>query len=378
MNGKRHLSTIKPIYVDKKNIINYMPNISHMNSSQYLLSVISILAASCSHQGVMKDVHVEPVSAEKVMAINVDTTFHCTFPEILNAYQIQIVRDSILVLQDHTSDNNSYYFKAYSTNSFEYLGEFIREGRGPGEMLRPHIARCCSSEEYLNMNINSAEKAYSVDVEKTLESENPDIVHSFDLPSGTIDWLPMPDFRQFVLQSENGCITFRYIGKNNEVSNTFELNKSIGKENFVTYLSSVMASNWKSGKVAQAMIFFPQINIFDTENGTLKSVAVDKAYSKWESVISTAIGKDTKQYYVGVATSQDYIFAAYKGIQLGQKLKSGHGTSIHVFDWDGNFKYDIEVREDIGCMTFDGRTKKLYCIENREGKIIRYDLAGLL
>ena len=131
--------------------------------------------------------------------------------------------------------------------------------------------------------------------------------------------------------------------------------------------------------VAEIMLLFPQINIFDTDNGTVRSLAVSRAYRNWKSVISRQINLETTtQYYVNAASGTDYIFAAYKGIPLEQIIKGGSGTSIHVFDWDGNFKYDIKVREDIDCMTFDGRTKKLYCIEKQEGKIIRYDLSGLL
>ncbi len=130
--------------------------------------------------------------------------------------------------------------------------------------------------------------------------------------------------------------------------------------------------------VAEIMLLFPQINIFDTDNGTVRSLAVNRAYRNWKSVISRQINLETTQYYVNAASGTDYIFAAYKGIPLEQIIKGGSGTSIHVFDWDGNFKYDIKVREDINYMTFDGRTKKLYCIEKQEGKIIRYDLSGLL
>lgn len=344
---------------------------------QNLLIVSALLVVSCHHSGVMQDVPVGLASPKKVVLKSIDTTFCNNFSEILNCFRLQIVNDTILVVQEQTNNANVYNFKAYSVNDFNYMGAFARNGRGPGEVIRPHVARC-SNARYLNMNLNSEGKAYSVNLEETLRHDKLSIVQDYTMPVGTIDWLPIPDFRQFVLQSENGCITFRYIGKNNEVSNTFELNKSIDKENFVTYLSSVMASNWKNSKVADAMIFFPQINIFDTENGTLKSVAVDKAYSKWESVISRAVGKDTKQYYVGIATSQDYIFAAYKDVTLEELIKGGQGTSIHVFDWKGYFLYDINVEEDIEDITFDSRTGYLYCIEKSERKIVRYDLSELL
>mgnify|MGYP000697657425 CR=1 FL=1 len=344
---------------------------------KYLFIVLALFMVSCHHSGVMQDVSVELASPEKVVSQSIDTTFGNNFSEILNCFRLQIVNDTILVVQEQTNNANVYNFKAYSVNDFNYMGAFARNGRGPGEMIHPHVA-ICSNARYLNINLNSEGKAYSVNVEETLQHGKLSIVQDYTLPVGTIDWLPLPDLRQFVLQSEKGCITFRYVGMNNEVSNTFELNKSIDKENFVTYLSSVMASNLNNGKVVDAMIFFPQINIFDTENGTLKSVAVNKSYRKWESVINRMIGSDTRQYYVGVSSSQDYIFAAYKDVTLEELMKGIHETSIHVFDWDGNFLYDINVEEDIEDMTFDSRTGYLYCIEKSERKIVRYDLSELL
>lgn len=344
---------------------------------KYLLIVPVLFMVSCHHSGVMQDVPVELASPGKVVSVDCDSTFGNDFSEILNCFRLQIVNDTILVVQEQTNNANDYIFKAYSVNDFNYMGAFVRNGRGPGEMIHPHMA-ICSNARYLNINMNSEGKAYSVNVEETLRHGKLSIVQAYTLPMGAIDWLPLPDLGQFVLQSEKSCITYRYVGMNNEVSNTFELNKSIDKENFVTYLSSVMAGNLNNGKVVDAMIFFPQINIFDAENGTLKSVAVDKAYSTWKSVISRAIGTVTKQYYVGAATSQDYIFAAYKDVTLEELMKRVQGTSVHVFDWEGNFLYDIKVEEDIEDMTFDSRTGYLYCIEKSERKIVRYDLSVIL
>ena len=350
-----------------------------MKIKRYYLIPALLLVSSCNHQGIIDDAPVEVCKPEKVVSVDIDTTLHCTFPELLNAFRVQIVKDSILVFQEYTSVNNPYHFKAYSTNNFEYLGEFIRNGRGPGEVLSPHFVRSNSSEEYLNMSMDSSEKAYSVDVEKTLESGNPAIVRSFDLPSGTIGCLPLTGGRQFTLQSEEGHLTIKVLDENGKTLNTFNYSHDISGENYATYLSSIMIKTEYGNDVAEIMLLFPQINIFDTDNGTVRSLAVNRVYRNWKSVISRQINLETTtQYYADAATGTDYIFAAYKDVPLEQIIKGGSGTSIHVFDWDGNFKYDIKVREDINYMTFDGRTKKLYCIEKQEGKIIRYDLSGLL
>ena len=344
---------------------------------QNLLIVSALLLVSCIHSGIMQDVEVKLAYPNNVVSIEADTTLF-SFTEVLNCLDIKIVNDTVLVLMDQANDINPYHFKAYSTDTFEYLGSFIRKGRGPGEMLSPYVMRTNPDEKYLTLRDNSVSQVFVVDVEKSVKSQETSVLFNSDLPSGTFDCFILPDSMQFRSQIENKEIIFRIIDKDGNEAETFSPYKGIDGERYMTYFSDILVSNWKNGKVAEAMIFFPQINIFDTENGTLKSVAVDKYYRKWKLVMSKMIGPDSRQYYVGASSSQDYIFAAYKNVTLAELMKGGQGTSIHVFDWEGTFLYDIRVKEDIECMAFDSRTEYLYCIERSERNIVRYDLSELL
>lgn len=333
---------------------------------------------SCGSSGIMKNVKVELLKSDKVVSITPDTTFHASFPEVLNAFRLQIVNDTIIVIQESANSSNASHFKVYSLNTFSFLGAIVRNGRGPGEMLYPNMVNCSPESEYLNINHSPSGEAYSIDVSETLRTGKTDIAGKFTFPAGTIDWLPLPYSRHFILQSENGKLLLRHIGDNGGTINTFNYNECLDDESFITYLSCLFAGNGESGEVAELMMFFPIINIIDTEDGTLKSIAVDKSYREWESVTSGMIDKDTRQYYVNAASSRDYILAAYKNTTLEQLIIGGQGTSIHVFDWEGDFLYDIKVNEDIESMTFDDRTKYLYCIEKSERRILRYDLSEVL
>lgn len=146
----------------------------------------------------------------------------------------------------------------------------------------------------------------------------------------------------------------------------------------MTHLSSILVNNKSGGKVAEAMVLFPQINIIDTVSGQVHSIAVDKNYRKWKSVLDRMIDMSTIEYYVGATSTSDYIFAVYKCHPIGMLNDDTNGSSIHVFDWDGNFLYEIKVPESIGNITFDCRTKFLYCVAKPENRIVRYDLSGLL
>ena len=306
-----------------------------------------------------------------------DTTFHDVFSEVLHRYSISAVNDTIIVFSDQVSENNPYRFKAYSTNTFNYLGAFIRNGRGPGEMLSPRMVSDNANEECLCL-ATSDYASYIVDVEKSIETGQTAVVHRYDLPSGTIDWLPLSDSEHFILQKENRELVFHTIAPDGTVHRTFPLYKGLDHDRYMTHLSSILVNNGKTGQVAEVMLMFPQINFIDTHSEKVYSVAVNKDYRKWQSVLDRMFDAEMVQYYDGATATSDYIFAIYRCLPLGKFNNPDYGSSIHVFDWDGKFLYDVRVAENISYITFDKRSGFLYCITKPEDLVVRYDLGGLL
>lgn len=345
---------------------------------QIMFVMTAVMVVSCSEDGIMLDTPVRLVSPDKVVSLRSDTTFQGIFPEVLQCSCIQIVNDSVIVLQDQASETNPYHFKAYSSDSFGYLGPLISRGRGPGEMISPYIAGNDPKGKYLCLHDNAVGKAYIIDVQQSLESRKASVVHSIDLPPGIADWLPLPGSKQFALKQEKGEFVFQALGSDGDIFCTFHPYRDIDGERCMTHLSSILTNNRVTGKVAEAMVFLPQLNMFDPGTGQMRSVAVDTGYRKWKALLGKMIDKDTREYYAGIDSSPDYIFAAYKGLPLKKIGEPGIGTSIHVFDWDGNFIYDIKVAEDIGDMAFDSRTKSLYCVDVPDCRIVCYRLDALL
>ncbi len=112
----------------------------------------ALLAISCKHTGIVSDAPVKFVRPAKSVPSLVCTDLRDAFPEVLDCSRIQVVNDTVLVLQDQPNDDNPYHFTAYSTRDFQYLGSFVRGGRGPGEMLHPNAVRSNSSGRYLILN----------------------------------------------------------------------------------------------------------------------------------------------------------------------------------------------------------------------------------
>ena len=340
-----------------------------------IILIVVAIVSSCIRTGIMKDVPVTLVRPDKVLSVSADTTFECTFPEVLHSFGIQIVNDTILVLQEQVSENNPYHFKAYSTNTFEYLGSFVRKGRGPGEMIYPSIALCNAEEPYLNLYDYTS--AFMIDVEKTIDTRQTVAVYSTDLTSDVIDWLPLQDSIQFIYAEEGEELVFHVVEHDGAHCRSYHPYEDIDGKRCLTHLSSRFVSNGNTGGVAEVMISFPQINIIDTESGEMFSIAVDNSYRKWKRVLGKVMNMDMINCYYGASATSEYIIATYRNLPLREMRGTGHGTSVHIFDWTGDFLYDIKVSEDIGNITYDYIHKYLYCLD-MDGGIIRYDLSAIL
>lgn len=353
-------------------------NINHRMQSykNLLLCLATLLLMSCSGSGIMQDVKVKLSSPENVVSLVPDSTFHSTFSEVLNPLRLQIVDDTLLVVQEPVNAANTCHFKVYSLNDFSYLGAIAHNGRGPGEMISPYVVRNCSDTKCLNVIQNQTAEVYSINVSGTIKTGGTVVSYKRSLPVGTVDCLPLKDSCCLYLQSENGRLSIRTVGDDGVETCAFKYSEGCDDENHIPHLSSLFVGNPVKGEAAQIMMFFPQLNILDTEKGTLESIAVDKSYRNWSSITSGMIGMETTQYYMAATASQDYIFAVYKGMHLSELVKGGQGSSIHVFDWSGNFLYDIAVQENVADIAYDARTQNLYCIEKSEGRIIRYNFGG--
>lgn len=342
----------------------------------YVIFILSLM--SCTRASIIDSGKVRFEKPDRVVSVDADTTLSGDFHEVLNCLNIQIINDSILIVQDQVNETNTTHFKAYSTNSFDFMGAFIHNGRGSGEMISPRIVKVASSEENLYLGINSSPQAYCLDLEKTLYTKDVVMVDEHVLPVNAVDWTPLRDSARFTMNYENNEFVFNTIDNHGRITGKFNLLRGIDADRNATFLSLFLISGYNSGKVAIPMFFSPVICFLDTDSGEMNTVAVDKDYRKWQSVINHGLDMNTVQYYTGATASEKYVFAAYRKLPLGRLHEVGNGSSIHAFDWAGNFKYEIKVKENIEQMTFDSMTKHLYCIEKSEGKIIRYDMNGLL
>lgn len=336
------------------------------------------LGVSCAQNGLVSDTVVGFAKALETESLNCDSDFPCSFSEALHFQGLDVVRDSILVccVQPHSDD--PYYFKAYSTNDFNFWGSFMMEGKGPGEILSPIVFKYPSYETCLHVLENGTGRMYSVDVLAALEKKQSGIVRENCLSTNEFCRMPLSDSTRFVSQLDKDQYVFKIVDVDGRVKRIFQPYKSVSCREKITWLSDIAASGGNNGKVAVAMLQFPQIMIMDAADDDLMVVAVDKKYKNWKSILASPLNLGSIQYCDGIATSPEYIFAIYRGLPIGDLSKGGLGSAVHIFDWTGKFIYDLRVKESLGDITFDDRANMLYGIDRSEDKIVRYNLSEML
>lgn len=351
--------------------------------------IISPLLDSCVSENIVEDAPIRYVKPEMELTVEQDPLFVYDFPQTLACSDVIVAADSVMLLYDNVPfDNNSSFYKAYSTEDLSYLGEFVRQGRGPGELLGPDLSGACRSKDgrtkcyILDLMLG---QSFWFDLSGSI-AERQNIINKLsDLPPNTLYALPYRDSLQFIMNVEDDNFLCNIINRNADKLRTFRLYpENIPAEQHIAQFGNCVALNQERGIASLVMIGIPQINYLDLENGTVFSVAVDRQYKNWEQILSSATDMhkymESTQYYNDAASAQDCIFALYTNRKIEDIMRRTHDMPVHVhiFDWDGNFLYDLTVRENISRIDYDSRRKYLYGLDVNYGKIYRYDLSGIL
>ena len=342
----------------------------------FAIALYSILLVSCKNNGVIQGVDTFLETPQKRMTLEKDSSFVCDLPDILYCQNLQIVEDSILVIQSLPQEGKSTLFDAYSIPGFQHLGSFVTQGRGPDEIPAPEIVGSDTKQNLLYIRDNATGDAYIIDVHKGIHTHEDDYIQNVHLPDNVVDWAPINRSTYLSLVHEGEELTLRMHSHETYIFHPYA---GINAHNYMTKLSTKITGNEASGKFALAMVCFPQIAIVDSKSHALRSIAVDPSYRNWESILNRPFGPETIQYYRKIISSDRYIIALYDGCSLSDLIHSdsGHRPALHVFDWNGNFLYDFQIKTGIEAMCYEPLSSCLYCIESTSGQLIRYDLSIL-
>ncbi len=350
--------------------------------------ILLFLLVSCMPSNVVNGVPVRFVTPAKVLSLDCDSSFTFDFPEVECLGGLQLVSDSVLFVSDSPYRNEqTYFYKAYSLSDLSYLGGHLAYGRGPGEFLLPELLGHCKSKETVSTCDYIADivqmRSFAYDFSASV-STGKDVVYPVSmLPSGTIYAYPFRDSLQLIVNTDNDRIMINLTDDEGAVLKSKELYPDVGTERNFPQLCFAEAINNDSGVLAMFMLSLPQINFLDIETGEIRTFAVDKAYRNWDSIINVfdveSVMNSPIYYSIAMCTS-DHIIASYRSGITHNGMKNGDacGTHLHIFNWDGDFLYDVSLNETISSPVYDSARKHLYAIDYSHERIYRYDLSGII
>lgn len=357
----------------------------------YFFVIFSLLNSCVSENtNVVKDAPIRYVKPGKALTIEKDPLFVYDFPQTLACSDVIVANDSVILLYNFvSSDKNSSFYQAYSLEDYSYLGEFIRQGRGPGELLGPDLSGTYRSEKdgmtkcyILDLMLG---QSFCFDLSVSIKERRNIINKLSDLPINTLYALPYHDSLQFIMNVENDNFQCHIIDRDAVKSKTFKLYpENISAERHIAQFGNCVCLNQRKNTVSMVMTGIPQVNYLDLEKGTVFSVAVDRKYKDWKQILTSATDMnqymESMQYYNDAASAEDYIFAVYTNRKIADIMNRTQGLPVHVhiFDWNGDFLYDLTVNEDISRIDYDTGRKHLYGLDVNDGRVYRYDLSGIL
>lgn len=344
----------------------------------FIIVILLVLATlSCNRTRFVGTIPVRMAEPQETMKKSSDPVLLSNSHGLSHMLNIQIVADSIMVVQKQIAESDSNHFMVYSTESFEYLGSCVSCGRGPTELLSPYIPSINPDMNLLYTNDNNLGEAYGIDILESLKASRGVISQVTKLPRGVVDWAPISPSSQITFCVQGKQFSFLMIDPSGRIVKSIQPFGDLDADHYMTKLSFLMTVNQETGQVAMPMVCFPQMLLLDTETDDIHSIAVDKAARRWETILNTYFDQNSVQYYSGVASSSKYIFASYWGCSIGKTMAGGHGSKIHVFNWEGDLLYEILVKEDIGPITYDQKSRYLYGVDISTDKIVRYDLSDI-
>lgn len=283
-------------------------------------------------------------------------------------------------------DGNIHFYKAYSLEDYSFLGEYVVHGRGPDEFLAPNMFGEYRPDgedrvfAYIFDMMRS--QSYGFDLYGSITDRKTIIRKISDLPPNTLYAAPYRDSLHFIMDIEDDRLLCHVIDDKSVKLKTYNLYRDeVSAERSLSQLSNCVNVNHDRGLVALVMIGIPQINFLDLQDGHIHTSAVDRQYRNWRKLIAAAYNTnlmlEAKEYYVNATSTSDKIIALYSDMTIGDIInRSGwHSPHIHIFNWEGDFQYDLSVKENISKIAYDSRRKVLYGLDVNEGRLYRYDVA---
>lgn len=293
--------------------------------------------------------------------------------------------DNYIILRN-IDQNAEYLFYAYSYPDFKFLYSFCPRGNGPEEYLMPSVIKNTPHDLFSFRDHATDQFAtYQLSDSSALLINNfhfkPDETHFF--------WeMNYIDKDIYLLKRNNSKSSYRELWNLStktrlcNISNTFNLEKEMGKEYYTEFDDVWISSN--SNKMVFAYFFINRIEFGEIINNKMDiknyigannhprfhTFKKGKSGGKYEYNVDYNI-----VYYEFISCSKNYIYALFFNKPWGE-LDKDHSSIIEIYDWKSTPKKLVKLKQSISSFIIDKDEQTLYAInpDNYEDKILKYKI----
>lgn len=338
--------------------------------------MIMLALFACSGDRSIFGDEVKFVCADKQLAIVGEQIFFDEETAPYGAYCINCADDVLFA----TLYGQEELIAAYALPDLRFLGRAVKAGRGPGEFTMVAYYDQYEVENdslYLNLyNINS--NFYCrYNLTEALRSHRPVFRETPNIPpysfvnlrlSDTTHWVQRLDGQRFVHQIID--VRDGKIVKDLPVI-------SCKNDTYRRMVSSIERLKPDGTKIASGLLFQNQMSIYDLETGGWVSVTTgDRAPTIGEIAKRANSSSDSDgagNCYFSMTVTDDWILGLFYD---NQNIRAGLGH-VHIFDWTGRLRYDLNLREQISAIAYDEARKTLYAMTYDDELYYRYDLSEI-
>lgn len=305
----------------------------------------------CDHHEVISDVTDCDTITGKLF-IPKDTT--------TRTFRINIV-DNYLVKETNKANNIIAVYNLHG----KYIGGFGNIGNARNEFTDGYVMNQQSSNGDVWGRDGNVRKLYSFNIDASLRTKSPVIKKSFDVDFGSRNAFYVNDTTIVYDYASADNINLKIVNPVTKASQNIELFKP--HDDAMNTYAMCSAINLNKGVIAMGMQFVNQMNFISINGQDKKSVSLYKDATIVENY------EDRTIYYGCVAPTDKYVCALYANLPLKNIIKglpAPNPREIHVFDWDGNFRKKIVLKENVSIITFD-KDYNMYGL-TEDGEVYKY------
>lgn len=259
-----------------------------------------------------------------------------------------VVNDLIIVL-DFLTDR---FFHVFLQDNYNYIGSFIRKGRGPGEetFIHPFFKVHTNDKFYYQ----SADDLKMTKIKRDNDSLDIIIHERYNLPESLlndVDFLLVDELifssagqraaskDYFVLNTETGALS--------EWGESIPLSDKKVNPNLIPMINQKLTTiNSNNKLIASVFNMLPILRIYSLENEKLiNEMQMSDASNNREIILTDQVQNRSKEvinYYQRIKSTDDYIYALYSGFPVAGYFKEDemphvfdYSREIHIWKWDG-------------------------------------------